>query len=239
MEAPNYRMTIVYPSAPAARFDWDYYVRNHLPLAVGTSMRHSDITFCDCDKPVAAAQSPVACICVVHFADRKALERFCTFFATSHAEAGDIIADEPNYTSITPYFVASATGKQTGTAGVDGYRVRIVLPGTGTAAQGEAQATSDAVLAELRARGPGLALETDIAIGSIPLDAAPACPLICTATFAELAPANAFAATLRQPGSAALWRAAKCDNPAHALITTSEIVAFDLACATAVRDRLP
>ena len=237
MEASNYRMTIVYPSASAARFDWDYYLRNHLPLAVGTSMRHCDITYCDCDKPVAPAQSPVACICVVHFADREALERFCTFFATSHAEAGDIIADEPNYTSITPYFVACATRKHSGITHAGGYRVRIMLPGTVPTAQSDAQAIANAMHAALHAREPGLALETGIAIGSIPLDAAPAYPMIWTATFAELDPANAFAAMLRQPGSAALWRAVQCDEAASALITTSEIVAFDLARAAPVRDR--
>lgn len=237
MQALNYRIAIVYPSTTAMRFDWNYYLANHLPLAVGTSMRHSDITYCDCDKPVDPGRSPVACICVVHFANRLALERFCAFFANSHPESRDIIADEPNYTTITPRFIACATTAGTVPTAARAYRVRIALPADASQAPGAAETRRDAVSTELGRLGVGAAIESDLGFGAIPLDAAPAFPLIWTATFANPDAASMFAALLRQSAATALWRAAQCANPALALITTSEIVNFDLARAAAVRDQ--
>lgn len=237
MKTMNYRIAIVYPSAPAMRFDWDYYLANHLPLAVGTSMRHSDITHCDCDKPVDPARSPVACICVVHFANRVALERFCAFFANSHRESGAILADEPNYTAITPRFIACATTASSRPTATRAYRVRILLPARESFVPDAVETLRDTVATELGRLAAGTAIESDLGLGAIPLDAAPAFPLIWTATFADQNAANTFAALLSHRAAGALWRAAQCSDPAQALVTTSEVVDFDLARAASVRDR--
>ena len=100
------RVVIVYPRGRDNRFDWSYYVDRHLPLAVGTSMRHSAVTHCDCDRPLDPA-SDVTAVCIVHFRDRDAVEDFSTFFGTGHPESLDIVADEPNYTDITPRFMGA------------------------------------------------------------------------------------------------------------------------------------
>lgn len=237
MQTLNYRIAIVYRAAGGVRFDWDYYLAHHLPLAVGTSMRHSDITHCDCDRPVAPARSPVACICVVHFANHPALERFCALFATAHPESRAIIADEPNYTSITPRFIACATTAPAVPSVPHAYRVRMLVPGTELPAPAAAATLRDAVRTQVDGSEAASALECDVGLGSIPLDTAPAFPLIWTATFADRDAADTFAASLRHSAPATFWRAAQCPDPAQVLITTSEIVNFDLARAAAVRDR--
>lgn len=241
MQDQNYRIAIVYPSTGAARFDWDYYLAHHLPLAVGTSMRHSDITYCDCDRPLDPARSPLACICVVYFASRDALERFCTFFAESHPESADIIADEPNYTAITPRFIACATTASPVAAATGAYRVRILLPGAALSLPAEPAGLRDAVstVLERLCAGTAMAIDSDHGFGSIPLDTTADFPLLWSATFDDRDAASEFATLLRKEAAAALWRAARCPDPAQALVTVSEIVDFDLARAAGVRDRRP
>jgi hypothetical protein len=99
------RVTILYPAQPDARFDFGYYVPNHLPLAVGTSLRHAAITYCDADRPV-NPDPPHRCLCVVGFASPVEMDRFRNFVATAHPDTARILADEPNYTDIRPLFVA-------------------------------------------------------------------------------------------------------------------------------------
>ena len=101
-----YRVSIPYPTQSDGQFDWDYYMTRHLPLAVGTSMRHSGINFCDADQPL-TQNDPFTCVCMVHFDSEKSMSGFCNFFAEGHADADTISADEHNYTNIPPDFVTS------------------------------------------------------------------------------------------------------------------------------------
>ncbi len=161
----NYRMVIIYPAQRGARFDWDYYLERHLPLAVGTSHRHAAITYCDCDRPLDAA-APVACICNVSFADREALGKFCEFFAAAHEDAATIVADEPSYTTIKPLFVALECPPAP-LAVPARYRVVALIPRDVPAPA--RSAVMDAI-ERAQAGGPARA-ETATAIGTIPLSA--------------------------------------------------------------------
>lgn len=124
------RVSILYPSRPGARFDFGYYVPNHLPLAVGTSMHHAAITACDASEPV-HGDCAFACICTVTFASEPAMDDFRHFFASGHPETARILADEPNYTDITPLFVAGRARADATAApapGRSGHRVQLVMP---------------------------------------------------------------------------------------------------------------
>ena len=101
-----YRISITYENIPGAPFNWDYYMNNHLPLAVGTSMRHSGLNFCDADRPL-NNDSPHTCVCMVHFDSEQSMDNFCNFFVTEHPESKKIGMDEINYTTIPPEMVTA------------------------------------------------------------------------------------------------------------------------------------
>jgi uncharacterized protein (TIGR02118 family) len=101
-----HRISITYRNGPDAQFNWEYYMNNHLPLAVGTSRRHSGLNFCDADRPVADA-TPFVCVCMVHFDNEDTMNDFCNFFVKEHPESDKINNDEINYTNVAPDMVAA------------------------------------------------------------------------------------------------------------------------------------
>lgn len=102
-----HRATILYRTTPDCRFDWAYYRNNHLPLALGTTLRHFKVVRCDLDRPLASAagEPEYQCICTVYFESGGELAGFMAFFGEGGAEARAIMADEPNYSDITPLFM--------------------------------------------------------------------------------------------------------------------------------------
>lgn len=103
------RVNIVYNSRGETRFDWHHYLNKHLPLACGISSRHALITKCDVDQPITLNNydgATVVAICTVYFEDLLTQNQFRAFFASGHQDAATILADEPNYTDITPSFNA-------------------------------------------------------------------------------------------------------------------------------------
>ena len=101
-----FRISITYSAKPGGPFNWEYYMSNHLPLAVGTSMRHSGLNFCDADRPL-NENSPHVCVCMVHFDSEDSMINFCNFFVKEHPESERIDNDEKNYTTIPPNMVAA------------------------------------------------------------------------------------------------------------------------------------
>ncbi len=106
-----HRATILYRTKPDCRFDWTYYRNNHLPLALGTTLRHFKAVRCDLDRPLAdtpstgAGEPEYQCICTVYFESGEELAGFMAFFGEGGEEAQAILADEPNYSDITPLFM--------------------------------------------------------------------------------------------------------------------------------------
>lgn len=172
------RVTILYPAASGARFDFGYYVPNHLPLAVGTSLRHAAITGCDASRPL-HDDSAFACICTVTFPAVAAMHDFRHFFATGHPDTTRIFADEPNYTDITPRFVAGVVhgpGAPALHPAQTGYRLQLVLPAApGTRFDAEVFAGDSAgdVARELARVVPFVATSADVMMAGVLPDSAP------------------------------------------------------------------
>lgn len=121
-----FRISITYPATAGATFDWNYYMNNHLPLAVGTSMRHSSLNFCDADRPINPV-TPHAAVCMVHFESESGMQDFCDFFAEGHPDSEKIGADEINYTTIKPGMTAGEC-ELSGEPRDSGHRLKIFFP---------------------------------------------------------------------------------------------------------------
>ncbi|MFP5354426.1 MAG: EthD family reductase [Gemmatimonadota bacterium] len=92
------KVSVMYPNAPGARFDHDYYREKHMPLLkarMGDSCKHYTI-----DKGLAggAPGTPATYIGMCHiYCD--SIEAFQSAFGPHMAE---LKADIPNYTDQTP-----------------------------------------------------------------------------------------------------------------------------------------
>jgi uncharacterized protein (TIGR02118 family) len=84
------RLSVLYPETEGASFDHDYYRDTHVPLAV----KAWGLDGADIDKGVSGPY-----VAAVHFtfASMEAMQQ-----AMSSPETAAIIADVPNYTTITP-----------------------------------------------------------------------------------------------------------------------------------------
>lgn len=190
-----YRVSIPYPSQTDGRFNWDYYMNNHLPLAVGTSMRHCEINYCDADRPE-TTDSPFACICMVHFETEDDQKKFCGFFAEGHPDAGTIGNDEINYTNIEPGFVTSRYRRINGSTEIQtGYRVKAFFTGDRIEESEENELVS--LLEKISAEQPELyqsntLSEIDFGIGGLMPDSTPGFSFIWANSFSTLDTAESF-----------------------------------------------
>ena len=126
-----HRVNIVYATHAQVRFDWKHYTAKHLALACGISSRHAPITFCDVDRPfriTTLGHESIVAICTVYFDDLATQNRFREFFATEHQDSKIILADEPNYTDITPTFNAGVFETHNGKRENQTARLRVLLP---------------------------------------------------------------------------------------------------------------
>lgn len=225
----GHRVTIVYPATPGAPFDWEHYMARHLPLAIGTSRRHAKLIFSDVDRPLRGLDSPVTCICVVHFDSEASLEAFIEFFATAHPESREILEDQPHYTTLDAVFVAS---RFTSTAMAEppptSYRVRIAL--TGPADDDAIQRMPDA----LRAAGYALDhMDVDHCYSGVPLGEAPMWRCIVSLVFGDEETARACFAWLHSGNAETLL-----DTPRSELaLMASRVLPFDMTLSEPFRDR--
>ena len=89
------RLSVFYPSAEGATFDHDYYLENHVPLA----MRAWGLSEAEIDKGV---DGPY--VAAVHFE----FDSVEALGAAMAAEAtGEVLADVANYTNIAPVLQTS------------------------------------------------------------------------------------------------------------------------------------
>jgi len=86
--------TVTYPSKGDARFDFDYYLKKHIPMVCG--LLGTSIEVCKGTSPTPDAPPAFVCVARIKIAGPEA-------FALAMAKHGpEIIADVPNYTNITP-----------------------------------------------------------------------------------------------------------------------------------------
>jgi uncharacterized protein (TIGR02118 family) len=92
-------LSVVYPRAPGATFDYDYYQKQHLPLAgrrwAGSGMLGGEALLGK--AAVDGSDSPFFAIGILHFESAEALRA-----ALTGEHASEIIDDIRNFTDVQP-----------------------------------------------------------------------------------------------------------------------------------------
>ena len=94
------KISILYPNNAGARFDFDYYVRTHMPLSISLLSAHRGFRGVSVERGVGGPQagSPAAFVAMCHFVFESADDFIDAF--TPHAER--LQGDMPKYTDIEP-----------------------------------------------------------------------------------------------------------------------------------------
>jgi uncharacterized protein (TIGR02118 family) len=88
------RVTVIYPNKTDAKFDFNYYMKKHIPFVAGLVGKSIEVR-----RGISTATgSPAAFVCVATI-PIDSVTAFQTMFAQHGAE---ILADIPNYTNIEP-----------------------------------------------------------------------------------------------------------------------------------------
>jgi uncharacterized protein (TIGR02118 family) len=98
-EVSMIRVTVLYPNEPGKRFDHAYYAGKHLPLVM-ERLKGSGMLRYEVDKGLAGggpgAPAPFIAACHLYF------NAAADFQKGIGAHGGEIMADIPNYTDISP-----------------------------------------------------------------------------------------------------------------------------------------
>jgi len=94
------KVSIMYPHAPGAAFDMDYYLQTHMPMSIARLSAHPGFHGVSVERGVAAPQSglPPVYVALCHFLFTSADD----FVAAFMPHAAALQADIPNYTAIAP-----------------------------------------------------------------------------------------------------------------------------------------
>ncbi|MGA8621463.1 MAG: EthD family reductase [Candidatus Sulfotelmatobacter sp.] len=88
------RVTVTYPNKSDAKFDFDYYMKKHIPFVAGLVGKSIEVR-----RGISTATgSPAAFVCMATI-PIDSVAAFQTIFSQHGAE---ILADIPNYTNIEP-----------------------------------------------------------------------------------------------------------------------------------------
>jgi uncharacterized protein (TIGR02118 family) len=88
------RVTIVYPNKIDAKFNFDYYMKKHIPFVAGLVGKGIEVR-----RGISTASgSPAAFVCIATILD----DSIATFQAVLAKHGAEILADIPNYTNIEP-----------------------------------------------------------------------------------------------------------------------------------------
>ncbi|MBI2993105.1 MAG: EthD family reductase [Gammaproteobacteria bacterium] len=91
------RVSVMYPKQEGGRFDFDYYLKTHIPLAkklVGSAMKRVEV-YKGAGEPGGAPETYVA-VASLYF------DSVDAFGAAFGPVAEQIMADVPNYTNLQP-----------------------------------------------------------------------------------------------------------------------------------------
>ena len=94
------KISILYPQAPGATFDMDYYLRVHMPLSLSRLRTHPGFVALSVERGVAGPQPGTAppYIAMCHYTFASAGD----FVAAFMPHAAELQGDMPNYTTIDP-----------------------------------------------------------------------------------------------------------------------------------------
>jgi uncharacterized protein (TIGR02118 family) len=88
------RVTVAYPNKADAKFDFDYYMKKHIPFVAGLVGKSIEV-----GRGISSATgSPAAFVCVATIP----IDSVATFQAMFSQHGAEILADIPNYTNIEP-----------------------------------------------------------------------------------------------------------------------------------------
>jgi uncharacterized protein (TIGR02118 family) len=89
-----HRVTVAYPNKADAKFDFDYYMKQHIPFVAGLVGKRIEV-----GRGISSATgSPAAFVCVATIP----IDSVAAFQAVLAQHGAEIFADIPNYTNIEP-----------------------------------------------------------------------------------------------------------------------------------------
>jgi len=94
------KITILYPNNQGARFDFDYYLNNHMPLAIRLLSEHSGYKGVSVERGLSGAMpnTEATYLVLCHFLFTSIEDFMAAFMPHAMQLQGDI----PNYTDIMP-----------------------------------------------------------------------------------------------------------------------------------------
>lgn len=94
------KISILYPSHPGSRFDFDYYVERHMPRSIDLLSAHPGFRGVSVERGVGGAEpgSPPAYVAACFYT----FDNAESFMAAFMPHAAELQADIPNYTDIGP-----------------------------------------------------------------------------------------------------------------------------------------
>lgn len=90
------KVSVMYPAEAGARFDWDYYLEKHAAL-VGTAFTPHGLRKVQIDRGV-DSDGPAPYIAIAHLY----FDSVEAWGKAAGEAAGPVMADIPNYTSVSP-----------------------------------------------------------------------------------------------------------------------------------------
>ena len=93
------RVTVSYPNEPGKKFDWDYFMGDHMAI-VHRELDHRGMVRVEIDKGVSSADpsAPAPLTAAIHLIFNTVEEVHAAFIAAGRPVMGDV----PNYTDIQP-----------------------------------------------------------------------------------------------------------------------------------------
>jgi uncharacterized protein (TIGR02118 family) len=93
-ESPMQRVTVAYPNKTDAKFDFDYYMKKHIPMVAGLVGKSIEVR-----RGISSVTgSPAAFVCLATIP----IDSVTKFQALLSQHGTEILADIPNYTNIEP-----------------------------------------------------------------------------------------------------------------------------------------
>jgi uncharacterized protein (TIGR02118 family) len=100
------KFSVLYPNEPGKKFDWDYYLSKHMPMA-HQLLDPLGLVRSEVDKGVGSAEAPATFVGAAHMYFNS-MDDFQNAFG---ARGGDLMIDMPNYTDIQPQVQVSEVVK--------------------------------------------------------------------------------------------------------------------------------
>ena len=97
-EATMFKLTILYPSTPDGRFDFDYYLNKHMPLSLARQGAAVKSVLVEKGYDAAMPGTALAYVAICHFTYESQHAFTDAFLPHAEELQGDIV----NYTNITP-----------------------------------------------------------------------------------------------------------------------------------------